>query len=80
MSYYYYYCQCQIPDYYLHNAVGPTLPHTVSCPHIVPILRQLLHKLVLVGGQFHMAEIQRSWLVPTAHHIAETEKEATKGP
>lgn len=60
---------------YLHNAVGPSLPDSVPCPNIVPIFRQLLHQLVLIGRQFDMIEVQRSRFVPTAHHITDQETE-----
>lgn len=60
---------------YLHNAIGPSLSDSVPCPNIVPIFRQLLHQLVLIGCQFDMIEVQRSRFVPTAHHITDQETE-----
>lgn len=50
--------------YYLDDAVGPALAHSVSGPHVMPVLRQSLHQGVLVGGEFDVVQIQRGGFVP----------------
>lgn len=53
----------------LHGAVAPALGHTVSGPHVVPVLRQPVHQGSLRRRQPHVAQVQRRRLVPIAHHI-----------
>lgn len=59
---------------YLHNAVRPALANPVSCPHVVSIFCQSLHKSVLIGSQLDMVEIQRGRLVAATLHVSKKQR------
>lgn len=41
----------------LHGTVAPALGHSVSGPHVVPVLRQPVHQRGLRGRQSHVAQV-----------------------
>lgn len=54
---------------YLLDAVSPALPDSISGPHVVSILRQLVHHCFLRRGEFNKAKVHRGRLIPTCQLV-----------
>ena len=64
---------CRSAD--LLDAVGPALLDAVLGPHVVGVLRQLVHQQLLAGVQLHLRQLQGGGLVAVGHHVAVTERQ-----
>lgn len=55
---------------YLLDSIRPALLDAVFGPHVVGVLRQLVHQQFLTRSQFNVRQVQRRWLVSVGHHVA----------